>query len=377
MMAPQEIIIKVLQNLASPEELKQFENWLRQSDSNRQYFAEIRYTWHASSLLHETKGFDRDLAWEKTKMKIRKPFGTKKIGILLNQYFIRYAAVFILAFILGSIFTIALYRNKTGNLVTGDESMQEVSSPLGSKSRVVLSDGTEVWLNAGSRLRYANSYNSNHRDVYLEGEGFFNVKKNPKKPFIVKASDIYIKAYGTSFNVKAYTDEGTITTTLVEGIVKVQGYKKTKGKFEISLKPKEKLIYFKNDSARITVTEILQSETRNNNSECIQGRNAPVTLDNVQNTGLYTSWKDDRWILEREKFENLVVMLGRRYNVQFICESNELKDLRFSGSIRKETLEQVLDILKLTAPLNYEIKDGIVKITPDPLRSENYIETTN
>jgi ferric-dicitrate binding protein FerR (iron transport regulator) len=249
----------------------------------------------------------------------------------------------------------------------------EVNAPKGGKSELLLSDGTKVWLNAGSRLRYHADYGINGRIVYLDGEGYFRVVKNPKKPFIVQTSGLKIKAFGTSFNVKAYPEEKFITTTLVEGIVKIEG----RG-VNLSLAPKEVVIVDKNASKystpkndeKVSIAKKVNTHTKPEEQEIAINDNVKVA-SNV-NTNIYTSWKDNLWIIESEPLKNIAVILERKFNVIVDIKSSELNQYTFTGTFNNETLEQILDIIKLTAPLNYQINKGVVTITEEQKRKATY-----
>ena len=209
----------------------------------------------------------------------------------------------------------------------------------------------------------------------LEGEAYFDVETNPEKPFVVQTSEMNVTAYGTKFNVKAYPNEPTITATLVEGNIKIKGNNNISREFEVALKPNQTLTYVKEKYADIK-TEAGNKENKTTQPPQIQQKKS-VVVDKDIKTDLYTSWKDDKWIIESEKLDELVVKLERRFDVKFIYKSESLKKYTISGSIRKETLEQVLDILKLTAPLKYTIKDGIVTLEMDNKRTENYSKVMN
>ena len=109
----------------------------------------------------------------------------------------------------------------------------------------------------------------------------------------------------------------------------------------------------------------------------IRSKDVPVIKDSGIRTNLYTSWKDENWIIERVNLDKLTVMLERRYNVKFIFKSDMLRKYKISGTIRKETLEQILDMLSLTTPMKYEIKEGLITLDYDSSRSENYSKTMN
>ena len=130
------------------------------------------------------------------------------------------AAVFCIAFFMGNIF------NRHSNVINTDQSVipvtySEIKAPLGARSEIRLNDGTEVMLNAGSSIKYSSDYNLNNRNLVLEGEAYFKVAREPPLPLVVNAGNIDIKATGTEFNVKAYSDDGMIETTLVVGEVEI------------------------------------------------------------------------------------------------------------------------------------------------------------
>lgn len=374
-----DLIVKVLSDIGSSEEIKILKEWIAKSPDNRTYFQQMSQMWQISSIIQEPNRFNADAGWEKAKQMIKAEETAKTSRLFNFSFIVRAAAIWALIFLLGGMTFYLGFRNTLKVSAILQASINEVVAPMGSKSQVFLPDGTMVWLNAGSKLRYSQTYNTNHRDVYLEGEAYFKVKTNPAKPFIVKTSEMSVKAYGTAFNVKAYPDEGTITTTLVEGIVKIEGADKDLKKFEISLKPQQKLVYTKKSfSANMNSHEMnKKGSTAKSSGISSLIEDSPMVVDVGSKTSLYTSWKDEKWIVERERLDDLVVKLERRFNVTVVYKSEALKEYKISGIIRKETLEQVLDLLKLTTPLKYQIKNGIVTLDVDKSRSENYSKVMN
>jgi ferric-dicitrate binding protein FerR (iron transport regulator) len=379
-----DLIVKALSDKSSFEETQLLKKWIEQDPDNKIYLNQMKSAWQVSSSIQPLARFDVESAWQKAKAIIEEEEDVDQVDSRFDFAFLaRIAAMLIFAFMLGGLATYFGFKKAINQGSIVQNSVNEISAPLGSKTRLVLPDGTKVWLNAGSKLRYLQSYNTDHRDVYLEGEAFFKVQTNPKKPFIVKTSEMSVKAFGTAFNVKAYPDEATITTTLVEGIVKIEGTDRNSKKFNVSLKPKQNLVYvkksfaeniasIKTEAAKQNVAT--ESEAKNTIKDKSKHESIPVSVDSDIKTTIYTSWKDDKWTIEREELDQLAVMLERRYNVNFIFRSDVLKKYRISGIIRKETLEQVLDLLKLTVPMTYKIKEGIVTIDFDKERSVNYLK---
>jgi len=235
-----------------------------------------------------------------------------------------------------------------------------------------LPDGTKVWLNAESILEYTTDFNIAKREVKLTGEGYFKVKPNPSKPFVVKAGNFSVKAFGTSFNVKAYPDENEVTTTLVEGKVEIEGKEKNNKKFTYKMTPKQKVVYYKDEKQVIANNQGESNEVKGKTQKVTTLQSVPIISDANVKTELYTSWKDSLWIIQAEKLEDLAVMLERRYNVNIFFSSNEIKNYRFSGTIQHETLEQIFEIMRLTMPVSYSINKGQVSIKLDQGLQKRY-----
>lgn len=199
----------------------------------------------------------------------------------------------------------------------------EVATPLASRSHFVLPDSTVVWLNAGSKLRYPFKFTGKTREVSLSGEAYFQVATNKKKPFIVNTKKINITAYGTAFNVMAYSDEEMVTTTLVSGKVKV---KDLRNRRQLILKP----------SYQVSLGE----------------KSKKIKAYKVD-TRFYTSWKDGHLIFRNEQLDIVAHKLERWFNCTIYIKDNSLKKYSYTGYIDMETLREVLDLITITTPINY------------------------
>lgn len=368
-----DLVIKILSDKITSEEAAQLKVWLAKDPKNQAYFDQMKNAWFVSALGENVGRFNSAEGWDKAKKKFLKQKNIRKFNY---RKVLKIAAVVILSFSLGALATYLGFKKPIQAAIIAQNNTNMVIAPLGSKSELILPDGTKVWLNAGSKLSYSQTFNSTRRDVYLDGEAFFKVKTNPKKPFVVRTSEVNVKAYGTEFNVKAYPEENTITTTLVEGNVKIQNTENTNRKFLVALKPNQKLTYIKTpDVSKLTSGSVSNKTGQTLSKGTYTKETAPkLLLDKSVETNLYTSWKDERWIIEREYLDKFTVKLERRYDVKFLYRSETLKRYKISGIISKETLEQVLDLLKLTVPLKYNIKEGIVTLDLDNSRIDNYLK---
>lgn len=269
------------------------------------------------------------------------------------------AAVFIFAFFLGRI----LPSRETPPVQTKIVSYTEIKAPYGSKSEIRLPDGTLVILNAGSVLKYSNEFNTDNRDISLVGEAYFKVAKNEKIPLIVNAGTINIRAVGTEFNIKAYDEEGTIETTLIEGKVEItsEGKDDSQDQF-VDLVPNQKAIFIKNEESFI----LEKLKTRDSVLvRPVQAVNNKFLISPKVNVNQIVAWTEGKLILRGENLENLCVELERKYDVKFIFSDEEIKKYRFTGVLLDETLEQVLNVIKLTAPIHYTLERKNVYMSSD------------
>lgn len=213
----------------------------------------------------------------------------------------------------------------------------EISIPKGKLFQLTLSDGTKVWLNAASSLKFPQHFASTKetRMVYLKGEAFFDVTKNKAQPFIVKTETVNVEVLGTQFNVSSYAEDATVKTTLVEGAVVV------------------------ND----------QNENTNSlqlipNDQAIFSKDKKVMHKQKVNTSLYTSWMDKKIILQNESFTDAFKRIERSYDVSITSRNKKLNNTRFTGEFDVENIEEILRIFSETLKFTYEIKGKDITINP-------------
>jgi transmembrane sensor len=235
----------------------------------------------------------------------------------------------------------------------------EVVTRNGSKTNLLLPDGTTVWLNAGSRLTYDSLYGSKLREVTLSGEAYFDVVKNPNKPFIIHTGKINIKVLGTVFDVKSYPGEKTIETSLIRGSIEVT-FPSLSAK-KIILKPNQKLIIDKTET--ISNVSINKVATVQMPFISIQHLSRIGSDSAIAETG----WMQNRLYFNDMSFQELLKNMERKYGVSFHVADSSLDTIHFTGSFKDETVSQALDALRLTAEKStedfiYEIKGNQVFI---------------
>lgn len=212
-----------------------------------------------------------------------------------------------------------------------------IETPRGGQYQVNLSDGTIVWLNSASSLKYQTVFTGNERKVELSGEGYFEVAHQSDKPFIVKTNHQQIAVLGTHFNVNAYNDEPVVKTTLLEGRVSVE-------RVFSDHNIKNKLIYLKPGQQSALSEQAIE----------IQEVDTKAAVD----------WKDGRFIFKEEDIKSIMRKLARWYDIEVIYQGN-LDGLNFGGKVsRSKTLKDALKILTLTGDIHFKVEGRRVTVMP-------------
>lgn len=261
------------------------------------------------------------------------PFFQRKFS---KRLMFTYAASVVLAALL-------FYIGKSYQLGQKTEE-QVISAQYGSRSKVLLSDGTTVWLNGGSKLYYDYEFSGTQREVRLEGEAFFDVVKQKGRPFIVHAGKIDIVVHGTVFNVKYYQGDRNIEATLLHGQIEVTDNTE-RAKKSVFLVPNQKLIIPQKEPSKI------EKSTPENIYELV---NLDTKLDETER--IETAWIYNRVEFRGETFEELARKLERWYNVKINFEDEKVKGLTFNGSFEKETSEQAFNALQKVGAFHFNIQ---------------------
>ena len=319
------ILTKKIVGTISTEEQKILDIWISYSEKNRKEFESYTELWKISEELIIARNIDVELSLKITKKKINQFRFKRRLVKLLRQV----AAIIVLALAFNFAYN---YLTKSPQSVIETEHIvyQEVKAAFGTQTKLTLADGTGVWLNSGSVLRFPASFNSfNERRVELDGEGYFEVSKNETKPFIVNASQLDVRVYGTSFNVSAYSDYNTTTVALVEG--KVSLVKKYNGK------DRELIILNPND---VVEYNLVENKMHHFSS---------------QRMDKYIGWKDGYIIFYGDPIKNVIQKLEKWYNVDIVINDKSLNHYKFTATFVDESLEQVLNLLSLSSSMEYKI----------------------
>ena len=295
-------------NLAEENELKLL-HWIKLSEENRKLFLQEQEFLNSEILRRHDKMLERK--WEIFKKKLEPQ--PEKTRVLFLK-----AASIAAAFILGVLLTTVVIT-KYFPQSTPTAQLQKIVTPHGAKTNIQLPDGSIVWLNSGSALSFPSQFDKN-RPVTLTGEAFFEVVKSDK-PFIVSTQYGDVEVQGTSFNVKAFNDDN-FQATLVTGSVRLK--EKNTGN-EVTLRPGQQAGIIGN---KVNVKQV--------------------------ETDLFTSWKDGKLIFRDEQLPSVAKRLERWYNVKIeLADDKRLSEISYNGTIEMESFSEVLQLLKVTAPIDY------------------------
>lgn len=311
-------ILLYLENRLSKEESDVFEQQMCTSKTFRKEVEDVRFVWNMSNKLKAQRQVDMGSNWKKLSTKIA--FERKKQAFIHS--FRSVAAILILPLLLST--TLLYLASRTKNELPVEQ--VEIDTAYGLVSKITLSDGSTVWLNSGSRLSYPREFKGDKREVRLNGEAYFKVSADPEHRFVVMTPDeVAISAYGTEFNVKAYSDDPTIEATLAEGHIEIQ-------KKQVSLP--EKL----NPGEYITYDKL-----------------SGTTSISKGNLTAKMGWKDGKMVFRRASMKEITTRLSRRFNVDIRLEGDELQDYEYSATFTTESLEDILRLLEKSAPIRCEV----------------------
>jgi ferric-dicitrate binding protein FerR (iron transport regulator) len=360
------LIAKKLAGEASSGELKELESALRLDPDLHYSLEALQDMWKKQS---EEEAAQSEIAFQRHMDRMRSlgmDMGNTKAEVSLDEFPDspnRFQKRKIVAFLSAGFILLFLgyyFLNLRGpSPVAPQKPVWEVVTRNGSKSNILLPDGSSVWLNAGSRLTYDSLYGSTLREVTLSGEAYFDVVRNPNKPFIIHTGKINIRVLGTVFNVKSYPGDRTIETSLIKGSIEVSFPSQPSKK--IILKPDQKLIIDKTES-----------NVNGNTNRAMPDLNPVISIQHLNKIGsdssiTETGWMENRLYFDDMSFRDLLQNMERKYGVSFKVADAALDTIHFTGSFQNETISQALDALRLTAEqsttdFKYDIKGNQVFI---------------
>lgn len=318
------LIYKYRSENYTPEEFEQIKQILLDTTSNQQLDNDLITHWENCAQTETVQSEEFDRIW----MNIEQAINTRPEGKTPNLMFkktllifSRVAAVLIVPMAIALFYLLHDKQNRYTNMA---DNVVKVSRA--SVSRLHLPDGTQVWLNAGSKLSYNSNFNQKERNINLEGEAYFEVTKNPKKPFIVRGKEMAVKVLGTKFDVKSYHEDAAVSVTLVEGSVHLSDSEKPDSN-QVILKPNEQAVYSKSDS-KLKINKV--------------------------NAKMACEWINGNLIFDNEEFGQIMNCLEREYNVTIKIKDSEIAHIRFYGKFKNtQSLEEILNIMTAHQKFHY------------------------
>ena len=313
---PWGIIINFLNREESASEKSDLEKWLNSSKKNVELFRQIEQTWVISKSQDTDFQIDTKKAWAKIQQQL--PTNTPQITSnkfeLFREYW-KYAAIILFSFLTWSLYT--YFDSNQQYMLVETNSLQ--------KKSIKLSDGTQVWLNQNSTLKYPEQFEGEERHLYFTGEAFFQVTPNPEKPFIISSNKLTIKVLGTSFNFRAYADESQKELSVVSGKVSFK-HKKSKA---LIVKAQEKAVFDK-------VSRQFKKQSSGDEN--------------------FLAWKTGKLVFKDQTFQEIARELSRYYQTDFVIKNSNLRKEKLTVSFDNQQLSEVIKVLEATLNAQARLK---------------------
>lgn len=335
----EELIIRFLQQDINEEELHYLESWLEEDVEHKSYFFELKSISDSSRRSFFSKEEVNEASWQKMFARINKyqekdpSLGKSRVRNLWNIY-MKYVAVAILAIGLG--WGIHEFSDRKYSCLAEEKTVyNEVCVPKGGRANtVILSDGTKVVLNAATTLKYPASFNGEKRQVYLNGEAYFEVTKNETKPFVVKLNKQHITVLGTIFNVEAYEDESYTAVTLLSGQVMLEAFNEFNESTECVLMKPNQYALTDNKSGSVSLSEV--------------------------NTFLENAWMNGEYKFKDAPLSSIIKRLENYYNVRIHLDDPHLYKIRYTGTFSLD--QDILDVFRI---IDYERQLTLKRVKND------------
>lgn len=317
-----EILAGFLMGECTEDELREVNSWLGESKENARELFRLEEIYHLGKM-GDTSDEKQVEKAEKRLLKRLEQEKTKQHKVRRIYGWMRYAAIFIGIFILGGAGYMLFQKQDRSQpllTVTTQDAIKEMKLP----------DGTTVWLNKNTTLRYPSEFSATGRKVYLEGEGYFDVKRNPEKPFIVQSEAMQIKVLGTVFNFRSDKVKMSAVATLLKGEIEVKG---------------------NHEEGMIVLAPGQKAE--------LNGVTRRLVVKQVD-TG-FENWHDNQFIFDKADIYTIARTLENSYGVKFILAPDIDVKKTYSGTIKKKkNVEAVLNQIKNAVPVEYKVVGGSV-----------------
>ncbi|MTI89434.1 MAG: DUF4974 domain-containing protein [Balneolaceae bacterium] len=338
-----QLLARYMAGHCSADEQNKVEEWINADPENKEKEKQLRQIWQLSEQKEDRlQGFfDPENEWEGLQRRIQKEktptppverdlyaekYRTSSIHSM-SQRIIRVAAIFLVAGLIGIFSFHNQYEpeQKDEQIV-----LREVSTENAQRVNLTLGDGTKVMLNADSDIKFPEKFNAGIREVYLKGEAYFNVKRNPEKPFVIHSFGSVVRVLGTSFTVRSYEEENTVRVVVEEG--KVAFGPEQSDLEEQVLLTANKMAHFTIDSKDLRTSE-------------------------VKDMQLYLSWRRGYLKFRESPMEQVATALERRYGVEVMFRDPAIKNKKLTAFLKSRSIKNVLNVIAMSLDIEYELTE--------------------
>lgn len=311
------LIANYLGGNASGDECRMLESWIGESDENLKYFRQVKNMWESS--------VEMPVSTDKALAKVLKIINREQKSLTFWQIAQRIAAILFIPLLVSMLW---MYSGKNFKTADSNVTFNKVVAAFGTFSLLELPDGSKVWLNSGSSLRYPEKFNGDNRNVFLVGEAYFEVHSDESIPFLVTTPYFTVTATGTRFNVRAEKNFRVPSVTLVEGKVSIQNTNSAK---------KDGLITFLEPDQHM-------------NYDTLTRQFSVVSEDTYK----HVAWKDGKLVFRNDNISEVARRISLQYNVDIEIKGNEIKKYRYRATFENEPLGELLRLLKISSPIDYQ-----------------------
>jgi len=318
--------------------------WIQSSPENRKLMMEFRRIWEAAG--EENAQFDRmfdpEEDWDELRTRLMKEVNKKVTAASYQQagsiqgldvkarisQVIRVAAVIAIASLIGFVVYQQASWQTPRDTATVEPALREIAMDKGQRGNLTLSDGTKVQLNAESKIVLPNTFDSEIREVALEGEAYFDVAPNSSRPFVIRAGDAVVRVLGTAFGIRSYSEDNSVRVVVKEGRVSLQS-QKTEAR----------------DKAVLTAGEMGELFLADNR----------ISTEKVEDLDLFLSWTSGYLKFKNTPMAEVARQLERKYDIEVKFEEPELKELRLTAELRSRSIQYNLDAISTSLEVEYEM----------------------
>lgn len=332
-----EVIARYLADTCSDREKKEVEQWLAADNNNQQMMNEFRRIWDSAENEEPMNDAWTEIEedWNRVKERVglsergasfaakRKPASRDK-GML--QQILKVAAIVLFMALMG---VLAYQSWQEPEPVAQNPVLKEISTSNGERVNLTLSDGSRMLVNSGSEIKLPNTFQPNKREVYLEGEAYFNVTENPDSPFIIHSQNMVTEVLGTSFTVRSYPEDNSVRVVVEEGSVSFGSE---------SGSTSDKVVVTGNEMASYDLTE------------------QKLLTRQVDDMALYMGWTEGYFKFREKAMEDVAKELERRYDIQVQFEDNEIRDMKLTANLKSRSMSNVLEVIAMSLEIEYRIE---------------------